>query len=429
MTKVNGATGMRDGLNGSNRNKAETGLAEPVQPPPLADSVLRLIWREHQISRAEIARRLGLSRSTVTEIVKDLLKTGFVAEVGRGTSSGGRRPIMLEFQYEARCILGIDIGATHVSVALTDLRGQLLDWKEQSHPVRTDPEGTRALVVKLCDDCLAPWGVGAKRLLSISVAVPSPVEPAHPEWLPEVVIPAWEGHSELDRLHQRYGVPVYVDNDANLGALAEHWWGAGRSVDDFVFIKLGRGIGAGYILGGEVYRGAGGVAGELGHLPIDPHGKPCVCGLKGCLATFIGSSALKARAGALLADHPDSVLAGEELTITAIEKAALAGDALALHVVQEAATHLGIALTGFINLMNPRMVVLGGGLAQVGELLLEPLREQVRRATLVRSAAAVEIRTSELGPQAVAIGAATLALEAAFAVPNFFQRASQPGVL
>ena len=429
MMTVNGATGMRDGLNGNNRNKAETGLAEPLQPPPLADSVLRLIWREQQISRAEIARQLGLSRSTVTEIVKDLLKTGFVEEVGRGTSSGGRRPIMLEFQYEARCILGVDIGATHVSVALTDLRGQLLEWKEQSHPVRTDPEGTRALVIQLCDDCLSPWGVGVKRLLSISVAVPSPVDPIHPELLSEVVIPGWQGRSGLEELHERYGVPVYVDNDANLGALAEHWWGAGRGVDDFVYIKLGRGIGAGYILGGEVYRGAEGVAGELGHLPIDPHGKPCVCGLKGCLATFIGSSALKARADALLADHPDSVLAGEELTITAIEKAALAGDGLALQVVQEAAAYLGVALTGFINLMNPRMVVLGGGLAQVGKLLLEPLREQVRRATLVRSAAAVEIRTSELGPQAVAIGAATLALEAAFAVPNFFQRASQPGVL
>ena len=420
---------MRDDLIEGDLNNTETALSEPVQPPPLSDAVLRLIWRERQISRAEIARRLSLSRSTVTEIVKDLLKTVFVEEVGRGTSSGGRRPIMLEFQYEAKCILGIDIGATHVSVALIDLRGRLLEWKEKRHPVRTDPEGTRALVVQMCDECIAPWGVGVERLLSISVSVPSPVDPAHPEWLPEVVIPAWQGHSELDRLRERYGVPVYVDNDANLGALAEHWWGAGRGVDDFVFLKLGRGIGAGYILGGEVYRGVGGVAGEIGHLSIDPHGPPCVCGLKGCLATFIGSSALQARANALLAEYPDSALLGEELTMSTIVRAARAGDSLAQHVVQEAASYLGIALTGFINLMNPRMVVLGGGLAQVGDLLLEPLREKVREATLVRSAATVEIRTSQLGPQAVAIGAATLALEAAFAVPNFFQRTSHPGVL
>ena len=115
--------------------------------------------------------------------------------------------------------------------------------------------------------------------------------------------------------------------------------------------------------------------------------------------------------------------------MSAIVRAARAGDSLAQHVVQEAASYLGVALTGFINLMNPRMVVLGGGLAQVGDLLLEPLREKVREATLVRSAATVEIRTSQLGPQAVAIGAATLALEAAFAVPNFFQRTSHPGVL
>ena len=121
----------------------------------LKDSVLRLNWREHQISRAEISRQLDLSRSTVTEIIKELLPTGLVAEVGNGESSGGRKPILLEFQDDAKVILGIDIGATHVSVAMTNLRGKLLLWKEKEYPVREDPEGTHKLIDELCNECLS----------------------------------------------------------------------------------------------------------------------------------------------------------------------------------------------------------------------------------------------------------------------------------
>jgi len=400
-------------------------LADALFPRirPLADSVLRLIWQEHRISRAEIARRTGLSRSTVTEIVRDLLKTALVAEVGTGRSRGGRRPIVLEFQDDACVILGVDIGATHVAVALTDLRGRVLAWNETTHPVRTDPEGTRALIVRLCDASLALGKNLTQQLIGIGVGVPSPVDPDDPYGLSEVVLPEWHGRSGLECLHVHYDLPVLVDNDANLGALAERWWGAGREVDDFAYVKLATGIGLGHILGGEIYRGAAGFAGEIGHLAIDPHGEPCVCGLRGCLATFVGSKALVARARALLVDHPESLLAGEDLTITTIEDAALAGDGLALRVVREAAEYLGTAVAGLLNLNNPSMVILGGGLVRVGELLLEPLREAVRSRTLVSSVAAAEIRTSELGPQAPAVGAATLVLDAALNDPRLFQHA------
>ena len=192
----------------------------------LKDSVLRLIWREHQISRAEISRQLDLSRSTVTDIIKELLPTGLVTEVGNGESSGGRKPILLEFQDDAKVILGIDIGATHVSAAMTNFRGKLLVWKEKKYPVREDSEGTYNLIDELCTECLSTLNFGSEMLLSIGVSVPSPVDPIHPEYLSETIIPAWHGKSGLERLREKYGVPVYLDNDANLGALAEHWWGA-----------------------------------------------------------------------------------------------------------------------------------------------------------------------------------------------------------
>lgn len=380
----------------------------------LADDVLRLIWRERRISRAEIARRTELARSTVSEIVGTLLPTGLVAEKGMGSSNGGRRPIVLEFQDEARSILGVEIAATHVAVALTDLRGRVLSWEDRAHPVREDPDGTHALVVDLCDRCLtAGRRRGSRRLIGIGVAVPSPVDPRHPDRLSEVVLPRWGGRSGLESVLARYRVPFFVDNDANLGALAEHSWGAGREVDDVAYVKLATGVGSGHVIGGEIYRGATGVAGEIGHLAIDPQGAPCICGLRGCLATLIGTPALEARARELLRDHPESKLAGTPPTVASIEEAALAGDPTALQLVREAAGYLGIALAGMLNLMNPSLVILGGGLARLGELLLEPLRETVQRRTLVSSVAASEIRTSDLGPRAVAIGAATLVLKAA----------------
>ncbi|HMB71836.1 MAG TPA: ROK family protein, partial [bacterium] len=248
--------------------------------------------------------------------------------------------------------------------------------------------------------------------------------PADPDRLSEIVMPAWKGRSGLKVLSDRYGVPLFIDNDANLGALAEHWWGAGRGVPDFAYVKLGTGVGSGHFIDGEIYRGSTGVAGEVGHLAIDPHGEPCICGLRGCLATFVGSAALERRARALRAEHPDSTLTDSGISIQAIEDAALAGDSLARRVAREAAEHLGIAVAGVLNLLNPSVVILGGGLTRLGDLLLDPLHETVRHRTLVSSVAASEIRVAELGPRAVAIGAATLVLDAALSDPRLFPEAA-----
>jgi len=393
---------------------------DPDRPRPLADAVLRLIWEERRISRADIARRAELSRSTVSEIVGEILPTGLVAEVGEGPSRGGRRPIVLEFQDDVCVILGVEMGAKHVAVALTDLRGRVLAWQTREHPVRTDPEGTRKVIADLCRACLTTSVATGKPLVGIGVAVPSPVDPSQPDGLSTVVMPAWDGRLGLEPLAAEFGVPVLVDNDANLGALAEYWWGLGRDVDNLAYIKVATGVGSGHIIGGDIYRGATGVAGEIGHMAIDPHGGQCICGLRGCLVTLVGSTALEARAREQADRFPDSQLIGGPFTVRDIEAAALAGDTLALAVVREAAGHLGTAIAGLMNLMNPATVVLGGDVARLGDIVLEPLRERIERRTLVSSVAAAEILVSELGTQSVAIGAATLVLKAALEDSRLF---------
>lgn len=396
--------------------------ADPDRPRPLADSVLRLIWQQRRISRADIARQAGLSRSTVSEIVAELLPTGLVAEVGAGESRGGRRPIVLEFQDDAFVILGVEMGAKHVCVALTDLRGRIINWICRPHPVRNDPQGARGLITELCVQSLDPSVTGGVPLAGIGVAAPSPVNPSDQYQLDRVVMPAWKGDLGLSNLADRYGVPLMVDNDANLGALAERWWGIGRDVENFVYIKLATGIGAGYVLDGEIYRGASGVAGEIGHVAIDPHGQTCVCGLRGCLATKVGSQVLLQRMAELAADQPEHPAQADDFAMVDLLKAALAGDALAVTVVREAAESLGIAVAGLLNVLNPSLVVIGGDLARLGPLLVDPLQAAIAERTLINSMQAVEIRTSELGPQSIAVGAATMLLDAALGDSQRFPR-------
>ena len=394
----------------------------PARPPSLADAVLRLIWDEERISRADIARRADLSRSTVSEIVETLLATGLVAEAGVGASRGGRRPIVLEFQDAAGTILGIDVGASHVSAILTDLRGRVLAAERAAHPVQADPDGTRRLLRAQVDTCLASVEPPHRqRLIGVGVAVPSPVDVRHPDRLSPIAMPAWEGRHGLDELLADLGVPVLVDNDANLGALAERWWGAAQGLDHFAYIKIATGIGAGHVIDGRIHRGASGVGGEIGHVAIDPRGETCNCGNRGCLTTFVGGPALEARMLALRPVYPGSVLATGAPSIARLEDAARMDDPLALQVIHEVAEHLGIAIAGMLNLMNPAAVILGGRLAAVGEKLIAPLRATALRRTFVAAAAATEIRVSTLGPHGIALGAATLVLDAALRDARLFR--------
>jgi len=405
--------------------------SDPDRPRPLADAVLRLIWDERQVSRADIARAAGLSRSTVSEVVNEILPMGLVIEVGEGPSRGGRRPIVLEFQDDACVILGVEMGASHVAVALTDLRGRVMVWNSQDHPVRSDPEGTRKLIAELCQKCLDDPARGTRPLVGIGVAVPCPFDPSFPDRLSTIVLPKWEARLGLESLSNDLGVPLFVDNDANLGALAEHWWGLGGNADNLAYIKVATGIGSGHIIGGDIYRGATGVAGEIGHMSIDPQGGPCICGLRGCLVTLVGARALEARVLELRPRFPDTRLTDAQPAVHKIEEAALAGDPLALLVIREAAEHLGTAVAGLLNLMNPGLVVFGGDLAILGDLILEPLTHSIRNRTLISSVAAVEILASKLGVRSVAIGAATLVLKAALEDSRLFpavQAAENPAI-
>ena len=376
--------------------------------------VLRLLWRERQISRADIARVTGLSPSTVSAIVAELEEAGLVREIGAGSSRGGRRPVLVGFRDEAYSLVGVELGATHVSAVLTDLRGTVRAFRDTHVAVREDPKAALAAARELVDDCLTSERVSKKRVVGIGVAVPSPVHPERPGKLSPLILPAWADFDVQETMAEAFGVPVFVDNDANLGALSERFWGAGAGGEDLAFIKVATGIGSGHIINGSLYRGSGGTAGEIGHITIDPNGPPCVCGSRGCLATIIGAEALLSRARNRWGKKKKSP------TVTDIVSGARAGDPVARALVDEVGHSLGIVVAGLLNMMNPAIVVLGGEITSGGDLLLDPLRASVRARAMSTSLAETQIVASRLGARAIAVGAATLVLDAALADRSMF---------
>jgi predicted NBD/HSP70 family sugar kinase len=371
--------------------------------------LLKVIWRERHISRADIARVTGLSPSTVSAIVTGLQQAGLVRETGAGLSRGGRRPTMIGFCDDVFALVGVELGASHVTVVVTDLRADVRASRFALYPVRTDPDGALATVRTFIDEGLREVGVTRSQVIGIGVGVPSPVRPGTNGRLPPLIVPAWRDHDVHEILSRAYGLPVFVENDANLGALAEQWWGVGRDGKDLTYIKIGTSIGSGHIINGELYRGAGGTAGEIGHLPMDPAGPRCPCGLTGCLTTFIGSETLVARA------RREVTVPGPIANVGDLVRAARIGDAGARRIVAEVGEHLGVAVASLMNVLNPAVVVLGGEITGVGDLLLDPVRAAVRARSLATTFEDTAIMTSNLGDKAIAIGGATMVLRAALA--------------
>jgi predicted NBD/HSP70 family sugar kinase len=270
---------------------------------------------------------------------------------------------------------------------------------------------------------LEAGGVEPSRVLGIGVAVPSPVDNERPGELLPLILPKWEGYDIAAHLRDSFKRPVFVDNDANLGALAELWWGAGSSAKDLAYIKVATGIGAGLIINGRIFRGSGGIAGEIGHTSIDPNGPPCICGLRGCLTTFIGTPALLERAKETLRASGSNRPA--PTTIDDLVNAALEGEPSAVELMRYTGNKLGIGIANMLNLLNPEMVVLGGGIARAGDLLLDAVRDTIHGLSLPASIVNTEIRATSLNEWGIAEGAATLALEAALETPSLFPVESQ----
>ncbi|MEJ2558210.1 MAG: ROK family transcriptional regulator [Anaerolineae bacterium] len=380
--------------------------------------VLKVIREERPISRAEIAKRTRLSRSTVSAIVDKLLESEFIREQGVGKSRGGRRPILLDFNPRAGFVVGLDIGAAHLLAVVADLQATLLVTLEEPFSIEVGPEKGLAQAVQIVETALEKANVLRPRVLGVGVAVPGPVDYAAGMVVSPPIMPGWDRVPIRDRLQGTLGLPVYLDNDANLGALGEYAYGAGKNVSNLAYIKIGTGIGCGLIVDGRIYRGQRGYAGEIGHLTIDENGPPCRCGSFGCLESMASAEAIVRRAEmAMQAGQQTSLSQHRRLTATDIARAARERDALSQQLFEEAGRHIGVALAGLINLFNPGRVIIGVGADETSELLLDPVQRTVGARAMAGSLADTRIVPAQLRRETVAAGAVALVLEQTFRNP------------
>ncbi len=405
-------------LTESHKGKADAGLMGELN----RSIVLNFIRQEGSISRAEIAHRTKLSRSAVSNIINSLLDEGIIQESGIGESKGGRRPIMVNFNFSAAYVLGVDMGANHMLALVTDLEGNKIAEYQTEFSVEKGPEVGLPILNNLIHNILAEQASSHKKILGIGLAVTGPLDTSTGTVVNPPIMPGWSKFPLKRYLNDEFRLPLLIDNDANLGALGEKWRGAGLGYSNLAYVKIGTGIGCGLILDGKLYRGATGSAGEIGHITITRDGPPCRCGSFGCLESMAGSTAIINRVKLAIQAGRETILnrwnGTGNITVNSIGEAAKTGDKLATEVLTDAGRYIGVALANLVNLFNPGLIILGGGVATVGEALLDPLKQTVKERSLIASYKDTSIVIGTLGREAVAIGAATLVLQEVFKGPQ-----------
>jgi predicted NBD/HSP70 family sugar kinase len=367
--------------------------------------VIAVLRERGAASRADISRVSGLSRSTVSNVVSDLITAGLAregAEALPASGGTGRPAVPVLLDPSAGAALGIEIGHDGVRAVVCDLAHTILAEERRVGGLeKKDADAVISLAVRVANEALEEAGVPVARLVGAAASVPSPVDPSTGIVGSEAVVLSLAGLPLGEMLGSRLGVQVQVENDANLGALGESFFGSGAGHDTLVFVKLSRGIGAGLIIGGKLHRGFHGGAGELGHTPVLPEGPVCRCGNRGCLEVVAGSRAVLDHVAPRFSRPP---------TIPDVVALALEGDTLCRRAFRDAGGVVGTALATVCNLLNPSAIVIGGEMAAAWRFMEASLHDALDRAAIHSSATGVTVMPSTLGPRAEVLGAVAAVL-------------------
>jgi predicted NBD/HSP70 family sugar kinase len=386
--------------------------ADPIGP----DFLLRLIRDGEGITRADLASRTGLARSTITQRLEQLQALGLLKEIGGSASTGGRPPRRLAFNEDAALVLAADLGATHSRLAVTNLGGHVLAQDRGDIEIADGPEAVLEWVEQRFNALLDEVGGEREAVAGIGIGVPGPVE--HSTGLPRnpPIMPGWDGFPIPERFAEPFGAPVLVDNDVNIMALGEHWshW---REVEHLLFVKVGTGIGCGIVVDGRIHRGADGAAGDLGHvrIPVDEDHEDvtCSCGNVNCLEALAGGGAMARKLSAEGVEVRDS---------RALVELTRAGLPAAVQLVRHSGRLIGEVLAAAVNFYNPSVIVIGGDVADAQEQLLASIREVVYQRSLPLATRHLRIVRSPLEDRAGVIGAAAMVTERVLALDSEFGR-------
>lgn len=399
-----------------------------ANPPHL--QVLRLLRDEGPVSRAELGDRLELTRPRLLAEVERLVAAGLISEAGMAASRGGRRSTLVELQPRLR-FAAVDLGASSIDIEVTNGRLEPVAAYREPADIRSGPKAILQRVNELL--AKARTDGAYDKLDAVGIGVPGPVSFRDGVPVSPPIMPGWDRYPVRELLAREHGCPAVVDNDVNIMAIGERHGGVAHSVDDFLFVKIGTGIGCGIHLAGHVYRGVDGCAGDIGHIQVDSNGPVCSCGNTGCLeALFSGaavardalaaarsgeSPALAERLAAYEAAHDSQD--GEEapppgISAKDVAEGAAEGDVTCIKLIREGGRRVGGVLATLVSFSNPSMIVIGGGLAQLGHVLLAEIRSVVYRRSLPLATGNLPVVLSELGGRAGVTGAAVLASDTVF---------------
>lgn len=381
-------------------------------------AILEVLRIKRRISRAEIAQITGLTPASVTNITKELMKSGFVQETGIGESSGGRPPVILELNPDAGYVVGVNFGPGIIEAVVTNLDAKIMVKKACS--VDT---GTQQYVIGIVEDLIADVikdkKVPEDSIIGIGLAIHG-ITNIHTGVLEFAPYYQWRGVRIKDIIEEKFGYPVFIENDVRAMALAESWFGVARGIPNFITVSIANGVGAGIIMNGKPYYGVDYSAGEIGHIVVEPDGPKCTCGNYGCLESLASDISLIKKAVKMIRQGAKTKIIElcngneENINIETIVEAAKQGDNLAVSIIEEAGRYIGITVSNLVNILNPNQFVLVGDITNAGSILIESIKATVRKVALEYPAKNIKIVNSALKKDAPVIGGATLVLQEIF---------------
>jgi glucokinase-like ROK family protein len=384
--------------------------------------LIGLIRKYGELSKSDLVTFTDYSRTKITSCIDSLLDKNIIVQNNDTEYTGGRRSKKFSLNGNFCLVAGVDIGATSIDLGIADFSGKLLVRYSEPASVQDGPIRILGRVCSLLEKMLQEHGLNPDKLNGIGVGVPGPVDYSVGTLVSPPIMPGWDHYPIIQTIQQWFpSSNAVVDNDVNVMALGEIYQGAGRGVDNLIFVKIGTGIGAGIICEGKIYRGSSGCAGDIGHISVDKTGPLCHCGNKGCLEAVAAGPAIAGRALLAAQAGKSPILLkyyernGNILRADDVGNASREGDALAIEVIRESGQFVGDVLAGLVNFYNPGMIVLGGGVSNLGDLLLSSIRQSVLGRSLPLATRDLLVVFSEIGQDAGVIGAINLAMDNLFA--------------
>jgi glucokinase-like ROK family protein len=387
--------------------------------------LIDLVRRYGEFSKADLVSFTEYSRTKITSCVDSLLNKKIIIANNATEYTGGRRSKTFSLNGDLGLVAGVDIGATSVDLGIADFSGKLLVRYAEALSVREGPIKVLGQACSLLEKMLKENNLNPEKLYGIGIGVPGPVDFSAGTLVSPPIMPGWDRYPIIQTVQQWFpSANVVVDNDVNVMALGEIYQGVGKGVDNLIFVKIGTGIGSGIICEGRIYRGSSGCAGDIGHIGVDKSGPLCHCGNIGCLEAVTAGPAIAERALLAAQAGKSSILLsyyernGNILRAEDVGNAAKEGDALATEIIRESGQFIGDVLAGLVNFYNPRMIVIGGGVSNLGNLLLSSIRQTVLSRSTPLATRNLHIVFSEIGPDAGVIGAVNLAMNYMFTVTS-----------